>query len=79
MTSGYYIKFIVLFAILIFILMGAIQLIKWLQNKRYACDMTIVDQLIVANNTTLLIVKVRDKDYFLGISGKSIHVLDMLQ
>ncbi|MDA8575736.1 flagellar biosynthetic protein FliO [Candidatus Marinamargulisbacteria bacterium] len=78
MTSGYYIKFIVLFAILVFVLMGAIQLIKWLQNKRYAGDMTIVDQLIIANNTTLLIVKVRGNDYFLGINGKSIQVLDTL-
>jgi len=78
LNSEYYIKFIVLFAILVFVLIGALQLIKWLQIIRYACEMAIVDQLVLGNNTTLFVVQVRGQDYFIGISGKSIHVLDKL-
>ena len=78
LDSGYYIKFIVLFAILIVILMGALQLIKWFQNKRYACDMAIIDQLVLANNTTLFVIKVREQEYFIGVNGKSVQVLDTL-
>ena len=78
MNSGYYIKYIVLFAMLMVVLVGALQLVKWFQNKRYACDMKIIDQLAVANSTTLLIVQVRGQEYFLGVSGKSVQVLDTL-
>ena len=47
---------------------------KW-QRKRYSGDITIVDRLGVDSGVSVLLIKVKDKEYLIGVGGKELHLI----
>ena len=60
---------------LLFIL---IKVSHYLRMKKFSGDIAIIDRVPLDANTSLMIVKVREKELLLGVGNKEIKVIDTL-
>ncbi|MBT5855674.1 hypothetical protein HOH87_03455 [bacterium] len=60
------------------ILYVTLRFTKTIQRKRFSGEIRIIDRLPVDNHSTLLIIDVRGKEYFMSLSGKNIQLIEHL-
>ena len=75
MTLQYYLQVAVSVGVLIGILIITTKFSKNIQKKKYSCEMVIKDRLTLANQSTLFIIKIRDKEFLLSATSRDIQVL----
>ncbi len=61
------------------ILYLALKYSKKAVEGKFSGEIKVIDRKVVDNGATLVMVKVRKKEYLLGMSAKGIYVLDTLE
>lgn len=74
MDFSYTIKMLVTLALLCGLLYAILKWAESLKLKRFSGEMRVLDRLPVGPNQSLLIVKIRDKDYLMSV-GKDVQLL----
>ena len=69
-----FISILTLFAFLFALLKAS----HYLRMKKFSGDISIIDRIPLDANSSVMIVKVRQKEYLLGVGNKDIKVLDQL-
>lgn len=75
MTFQYYVQVAISVGILIAILIATTRLSKNIQKKKYSCEMVIKDRLALANQSTLYIIQIRDKEFLISCTNRDIQVM----
>lgn len=78
MTLQYILQVLTTLALLGVTLYVLYKVTNTVQNKRYNGDINITDRRPLDASTSLLIIKVRDKDYLVASGSKGVQVLDQL-
>lgn len=76
MSMSYYVQVIVSLGILAGVLYGVLRFTKYAQKAKYTEDIKVIDRVPLNQSVSLLIVKVKDKEYLLGVSGKDVQILE---
>jgi flagellar biogenesis protein FliO len=77
MQSNYILQVMITMALLGITLYVLYRSTNALQRKRYSGDIAILDRRVIDANSSLLLVSVKNKQYFIGIGGKDLKVLDV--
>lgn len=75
MSLAYYIQASLTLIIFIAILYGALRIAKQFQQKKFSCEMKIIDRLILDSGIILYIVDVRGKQMLFSVSGKEMRLI----
>ena len=78
MPIEYYFKLLSALCILGAMLFGLHQLSIRIQKKKYSGEIQIIDRKPLDAQNTILLLKVRQQEYLLGVNGKQMHVLEKL-
>ena len=76
MPAEYYIKLLSAICILAGMLFLLQRLSTRIQKKKYSGDIKIIDRKPLDAQNNVILIKVRDKEYLLGVNGKQMHVLE---
>jgi len=78
MTTSYYLQVIFSLSLLAIVLYVIVKFANKWQKNRYSGDITIIDRKPIDTGSSLVIAKIRSQEYLLGLSGKTIHLLEKL-
>ena len=79
MDIPYFIQLFLTLSVLIGVLVCVLKFGKLYQKKRYEGNIQLVDRIPIDNKVTLVIVKVKKKDYLFSIGGTDIKLIEKLE
>lgn len=78
MSLSQYVTAFISILILFAFLFALLKISHYLRMKKFSGDISIVDRIPLDTNSSIMIVKVREKEFLLGVGNKDIKVLDKL-
>ena len=78
MDVGYYIKFIFSSLCVIGILLVVLKYSKKIQTTHLNKNIKIKDRIALGSQSNLFIIEIKEKDYVIGSTNQSIHLIDKL-
>ena len=76
MSADYYIQVIISLVVIGALLFGVYYFTRFIKMKKFSGDIVIRDRCTIDTGVSLVVFKVRNKEYLVGVSNKSITKID---